>query len=232
MLQKVATKLEGLLAQSAAGLDDGATNSGSRDAAAVSRGGPCAGYQDLKITQEVKNMACDFRSCSSKDQLKQVAEDLTTPKKLLQTLMGSCRKALSELRGAKARADAAVEAAKKKQVKAEANAKKEAKGAKGGGRGSKVKAGACDHAIFQLSPEDFAAIPASSSWESSCLLEKPKPFLISNVKALISNVKALTTTNETESVLAKALKEFAKAFNESALKAWPGGLAATLNPKP
>ena len=225
MLQKEATKLEGLLAQSAAGLDDGATNSGSRDAAAVSRAGPCAGYQDLKIIQEVKNMACDFRSCSSKDQLKQVAEDLTTPKKLLQTLMGSCRKALSELRGAKARADAAVEAAKKKQVKAEANAKKEAKGAKGGGRGSKVKAGACDHAIFQLSPEDFAAIPASSSWESSCLLEKPKPFLI-------SNVKALTATNETESVLAKALKEFAKAFNESALKAWPGGLAATLNPKP
>ena len=59
------------------------------------------GYEALKIVEDVKAEAAKFRLCTSKDALKEVSEDLAAPKKLYQTLLTACKKALAELRGAK-----------------------------------------------------------------------------------------------------------------------------------
>ena len=204
------------MAQGNSGAEDTATNSGSRDQSSLSRAGPCAGFEGLKIVVDVRAASSGFRSCGSKDDIKDLNDELGVHKKLLQTLMGSCRKALGELKGAKQRAENAAEAAKKKQVKADAAAKKEAKGGgKNGGKAAHAKrvASATDHPIFQLPSGDVPKIPASASWETSWLLDKPRPFLI-------TNVQAISSSPEVETVLDKAFKDFAKVFNKSALKAW------------
>ena len=205
-------KLESFIAQSqsTATLDDSQSQGSSRDLSALARVGPCSGYEALKIVEDVKAEAAKFRLCTSKDALKEVSEDLAAPKKLYQTLLTACKKALAELRGAKTRSEAAAAANKKREAKAAA--KKAAAGSKSG-KALKAQPGTADHAIFQLCADvDVPQIPTSATWEASWRMETSEPFLISGVKTIGKD-------QQQNEAIDKLLKDFGKAFSDSALKA-------------
>ena len=197
-------KIEELLAQSTAS----GTEDGSRDGAAMSRAGPCCGYQDLKplSTFAAKNVL--FRNCGSKSELKSLQDSFNPARKLYQTLIARCKASVAELRSAKQRSVAAEEAAKKKRAKEEdpaAPAKK--KKGKAAARPAAAAAG-FDHAIFQLDPTECECL-SSGDWRHDMENAKFHPFVISGVD-IVDGDPGPTHA---------ALNEFATAFNESSLKA-------------
>ena len=200
-------KLKELLQQDQ---NDAASAADSRDAAAVGRAGPCAGYESLKTLASFQSHAVKFRQCTSTATLKATNEECAPTKKLLNVLIASCRTAVTELRSAKQRALNAEAAAQKKREKEE----KEAGKKKGKGQvGRPVKAGVVENPIFKLECER-QAVPSSNKWEpdSDWLLDRQVPFILSSIKCLTAE------GDVAEKKLAECMREFCVAFDESSLK--------------
>ena len=191
--------------------EDSASVAGSRDSGAVARAGPCAGYQNLKTLNDFSGKGIKFRACTSKDQLKKVQESMGPAKKLYQTLLASCKASVSELRSAKQRAAAAAN--KRKRIREEENLNK-AKPKRGRGKATvnpaQAASGLAHHSIFELESSDCATIPSATTWQSDWLLDKA--FVISNIDQIVDEESARKSVKT-------LLSDFAKAFNESSLKA-------------
>ena len=193
VLEATNAKLTELLTQAQAPMDDGETSGRSRDEAALARAGPCAGFTTLRSLRDLSAEASGFRGCGSKQDVKTLSEGLSSKKKIFATLLGSCKTALSELRSAKSRSESAAEASKRKRVKQEeAEAKRLAKQKKTGERSQNARAGASDHAVFQLSASDCRAIPTTHAWQDGMTLQNAEPFIISGVKEISTSAMAET----------------------------------------
>ena len=206
------TKLSELLGQSAETADDGRSVGDSRDVGAVARAGPCAGFKDLKSLSDLRAEESNFKNCACKEDVKALNERLSGCKKLYTTLVSSCKASLTELRSAKTRTEAAAEAEKRKRARQEeADAKKMAK-KKRTGQQAAAKAAAAEHPVFQLSPNETSAIPTSHAWKVGFSFDSSKPFVVSGVQDMASG-------KVEKEKIAQIFKDFAKAFNESSLKA-------------
>ena len=208
-----AARLTDLLASTTETADDAVSNAASRDAGAVARAGPCAGFQSLKILEDLSQQATCFRACASKEDAKGVNEKLSEEKKPYVALLGACKLALGELRSAKSRAASAAEAAKKKKARLEeAEAKKSAKRKKLGQQQQNATAAVGDHAIFHVAPPECCSIPANRLWTPDFTFDECKPFVLTGVQDTVDDEGGKTR-------LEKFLKEFSGAFTESSLKA-------------
>ena len=108
----------------------------SRDASAVSRAGPCAGFESLKTVAALTAEGSKFRACSSQDEIKKCVEALIPQRKVIQTLMAACKSSMNELTAAKKKAKAMAEKQKEKELKeAAADKKRGANAAGAGGKG-------------------------------------------------------------------------------------------------
>ena len=108
----------------------------SRDASAVSRAGPCAGFESLKTVAALTAEGSKFRTCSSQDEIKKCVEALIPQRKAIQTLMAACKSSMNELTAAKKKAKAMAEKQKEKELSKEAAADKK-RGANAAGAGGK-----------------------------------------------------------------------------------------------
>ena len=118
----VTNKDEEALASKIAEISEGkgadvASNADSRDASALARAGPCAGYEKLKTLSFLENMSSGFRECSTQDEVKKHFEETVPVKKLILVLMSSCKTAMSELTGARKKAVQAKERQREKEAK-------------------------------------------------------------------------------------------------------------------
>ena len=209
------TKLQDLLAQALQ--DDDATGSvagsgprcQSRDQASLARAGPCAGFEKLTVLRVFSDLASNFRTCSSTADLKAANEAAVAPRKLFNTLLASCKAAVAELRSSKQRAVSAAETLRKKRAKeAETEAKKVGKKRRANSDG---KGHVASHAVFQLDASDCVAMTMATAWDKEWLLETAEPFVITGAD--------LENIDGDGGALEGFLKDFAKAFNESSLKA-------------
>ena len=105
----------------------------SRDVGALSRAGPCAGYEALITFSALAGKGVGFRTCTSQDDIKQKLEAALPGKKVITTLMSACRTAVNELIAARKKAQAAKEKQKEKELKEAADKKKAASAAVQGG---------------------------------------------------------------------------------------------------
>ena len=69
----------------------------SRDATAIARAGPCAGYEGLMTHKALASKGAGFRTCASQDDIKKFAEKLVPGKKLVATLMSASKGSVNEL---------------------------------------------------------------------------------------------------------------------------------------
>ena len=127
----------------------------SRDPKALANSGPCAGYEDLTVFSTLIQHATRFRSCTSQQEIKEVAGQVAQQKKLYSVLMASCKNALKELElmlnkydsdREKERKD---EEAKKKKAEEEASKKKVAAKKKGTPQGLQE----ASHPVLDLEPK-------------------------------------------------------------------------------
>ena len=98
----------------------------SQDVAALGRVGPCKDYQDLQTIAHLKQLAAEFRTCTSAQQIKEVNEKGASQKKPINTLLAAVKAAKTDLIAAEKR----VQAQKKKEE--DRAAKEAAKVAKAG----------------------------------------------------------------------------------------------------
>ena len=114
----------------------------SRDVGALSRAGPCAGYEALITFSALAGKGVGFRTCTSQDDIKQKLEAALPGKKVITTLMSACRTAVNELNAARKKAQVAKEKQKEKELKEAADKKKAASAAvQGGVAGAETWAG-------------------------------------------------------------------------------------------
>ena len=203
------SKVKELLQQAMDPSDDAASQAGSasRDLSSLAKAGPCAGFSELKTCKDLEQMAIRFRACGSKEDLKDVTDSITPSKKLWGTLLSSCKASVSELRGAKSRSDEAEKKRRAKEEEVAASAKKAAAGKRKRDKAASASKSS-DPAIFGLEAEHCDELESSSSWRPDWLLAGKKPFLV-------TSVAFAAETDKFDSFL----KDFAKAFNESSLKA-------------
>lgn len=102
---------------------DGATVTDSKDLSALSRAGPCCGWENLKPITHLENYAPKFKTCTSQEDISQKIEAIAPVKKLIGVLMSSCKTAVNDLGGARKKHQQQKEKAKEKAMK-EAAAKK------------------------------------------------------------------------------------------------------------
>ena len=98
----------------------------SQDVTALGRVGPCKDYQDLQTIATLKQMAAEFRTCTSAQQIKEVNEKGASQKKPINTLLAAVKAAKADLLAAEKRAQA------QKKKEEERAAKEAAKAAKAG----------------------------------------------------------------------------------------------------
>lgn len=98
----------------------------SQDVAALGRVGPCKDYQDLQTIAHLKQLAAEFRTCTSAQQIKEVNEKGASQKKPINTSLAAVKAAKTDLIAAEKR----VQAQKKKEE--DRAAKEAAKVAKAG----------------------------------------------------------------------------------------------------
>ena len=89
--------------ESAACVDSQTT---SQDVAALGRVGPCKDYQELQTLATLKQMAAEFRTCTSAQQIKEVTEKGASRKKPINTLLQAVKAAKADLIAAEKRAQA------------------------------------------------------------------------------------------------------------------------------
>ena len=109
--------------ESAACVDSQTT---SQDVAALGRVGPCKDYQELQTIATLKEMAAEFRTCTSAQQIKEVTEKGANRKKPINTLLQAVKAAKADLIAAEKRAQA------QKRKEEDRAAKEAAKAAKAG----------------------------------------------------------------------------------------------------
>lgn len=98
----------------------------SQDVTALGRVGPCKDYQDLQTIATLKQMAAEFRTCTSAQQIKEINEKGASQKKPINTLLAAVKAAKTDLLAAEKRAQA------QKKKEEERAAKEAAKAAKAG----------------------------------------------------------------------------------------------------
>lgn len=211
------TQLATLLAnQSSQGQCDGATE--SRDMSAVARAGPCAGFEGLKTIAHLESLASMFRTCSSKDQIKSKNEEALPLRKLLQTLMSSCKGALNDLKKAKKKRDDEVEKQREKKLKEAEEAKKKS----GSGR-KRTGLGIAKHILVNPDNECWSksTIPVDNHW-AGLTLNMRKPFILA---------QALQGVWETFPELAKEFESFGAVFKDSGIRISEGRAQRALAPE-
>ena len=195
--------------------NDGASTGDSRDLSAAARAGPCAGYTGLKPLQVLCDHGQKYRSCQCPSDLKTVTEEIAPLKKLLAVLIGSCKTAVTELRGAKQRAINADEAAKKKREKEEETEQRKRAAGKKSGRPAAGPQPRAEHPVFRIEGRgqaNFAVDHSATRWDDGW--QMIDACILTGIET-----KSLCGDEDIGKKVEQSLVDFGKAFNESSLKA-------------
>ena len=111
---------------------DGDAITTSRDVSALTRAGPCPGFEKLTTVASLSSRASEFRTCVSQDEIKSKFESLQSERKQLAVLMASCKTALNEMIAARKRLQVIKEKQKEKEIKEATKDKKRVSAAAAG----------------------------------------------------------------------------------------------------
>ncbi|CAE7825398.1 SHE10 [Symbiodinium sp. CCMP2456] len=169
----------------------------SRDALAVAKAGPCAGWESLVTVSSLLAKATEFRACASDNDIKKHLESLVPAKKLLSTLMQACKAATGELLSARKKDQQNLEKRKEKELKDATAEKKRAAAVAGQG-------------WVPVWGDEAVQMPMRTSW---CEEWKglDKPFVLTKCEDCFAHDD-----------VSKAMKGFMAIFKESSMRITEG----------
>ena len=188
--------------------DGQSVTAGSRDLGALSRAGPCHQYEQLTTLSSLAEIQSQFRLCTSAQEVKDTFAKAVPLKKTITLLQTACKASMSELKAARARDQAAVEAEQKREAKKKKDQEK-GKPAKPKPAGRPEKPQHIKHAIFAFQSRVDTVVDTASTWQDHWDLESP--FLLSGF--LRSGFEKHKEELQAE------LDDFSKAFDGSSVKA-------------
>lgn len=192
----------------------------SRDMGSLVRAGPCPGYENLKPISALKAFRSRIRACARPAEMMAITEEAKLVRKQIATLVQSCKTALADLTGARARSNAAKDNAKmaeQKRQKEDAPDRRKAAASKAWPTPKKSRLGM--PCIFEL-PQDQYPIHSTAAWQEHLHLDEP--LIVSGVSQLF----------ECHPQLRPVLADFASAFDEPTLKVTDGRAHFRMAPDP